>query len=417
MVLDIFCSGFCGRGVMLKNVLTLALLFLAAPVLGQGYHDYGPSCTTGVCNTHAASPYKSVLSAPYGNSPWATNNCGSATAYYVCRVYDVNPCTPPKILGTNGQCVDPPPPTCTPPQVLNTQTNQCETPPPDCSSQLPGSAWNGEACTCPAGTTQGYSGTVSGGLQQSCISQNPQEGCPAGSYQIQVGGVDQCWTPEPENPCPEGSYAVTLEGVEQCWTPDEGQANCPEGTYYVEINNVGQCYNPEPNIEDPGSSSSTSSGGSASSSTSSSGAAGSGFDDSNIVARLDQLKNKADSTNTKLDEANEHLEGIKDILEGEGVQPMPGHSQASVGTFGEVNTAFYSRVSSAPVVQAFSNMADLVSLAGAECPEFSIEFPEPIDTTASTDLHCSLYAVAAPYLSAVMMVVWSWAAFRVFGSA
>ncbi|HTF85332.1 MAG TPA: hypothetical protein VL987_12190 [Cellvibrio sp.] len=295
--------------------------------------------------------------------------------------------------------------------------------PPDCNLQMPGSQWDtyGEACVCPTGTTQGYSGTVGGGLQQSCINQNPQEGCPAGSYQIQIDGVDQCWTPDPPDTCPEGSYPVTMNGVEQCWTPDEGQENCPTGTYYVEINGVGQCYNPQPNIDDPddpGSSSSTSSGGSSGSTSSSGGTVGGGgeFDDSRIVGRLDQIRNKIDSTNTKLDTANETLTGIKDILDGD-AQPMPGHSQATVATFAGVNQAFYGRLVSSPIGNAFSGVSSLVNLAGAECPEFSVELPEPIGITASTALHCEVYLSVASVFSVVMYAVYAFTAFRIFASA
>ena len=96
---------------------------------------------------------------------------------------------------------------------------------------------------------------------------------------------------------------------------------------------------------------------------------------------------------------------------------LPVHSQSDASTFDEANANFKARLDGAPVVQAFSGMADIVNVDAGQCPEFSIDFPSPINTTASTDIHCTLMTTIAPVLSAVMIVVYIWVAFRIFASA
>lgn len=300
-------------------------------------------------------------------------------------------------------------------------------PPPDCSEQIIGSVWNGEACLCPAGTTQGYQCTLESGCSDSCINPLPPEGCPEGQLQFQVDGEDRCFDPYPPDTCPEGSYPIMVDGVEQCWTPDQGSDQCPDGTYYVEINEVGQCYNPQPNIDDPddgSSSSSSSSGGDGGSSSSSGIPGGSNFDDSGITSRLDQTNNKLDSANSKLDKANNTLTGmdeklgdIKSVLDGP-AQAMPGHSQASAQTFAEANANFATRVGNAPVVAAMNSFKNLISVSAAECPTLEIDLDGPIQVSAESDFHCTMWAqYIAPVFSVLIYIMYLWVAFRVFGSA
>lgn len=409
MVLDIFYIRFFSRSFLFAAFLILILVCPLA--FSQTWTNSGSSCNLTYITTNCQSK----------NSPWRIQSTPnhptcSGASIHVCQI-------------NSSPCVSP--------QVWNQMTFICDSPPPPDCSHLAGSSWDGEGCSCPSGMTPGLTGGVSGGLSEACINENPpEEGCPEGSYQVQIGEDDLCWSPPPENECPEGSYMVNYNGLEQCWTPDPGSENCPEGTYYYEVNGVGQCFNPNANSSSSSSSStstSTSSGGVGSSSSSGGGGgdgsssgggtgdgegeSGTEFDDSNIVGALNQLKNKADSTNSKLDDANETLTGIKDILEGEGGDTMPGHSEGSHPSFAAVNAAFYSRISTTQISQAFSGVSNLVSLSSAECPVLEIEFPEPISITASTSIHCDTYASAALVFQIVMSAVWLFAAFRIFASA
>lgn len=405
---------------MFKNVLRfylrcllvgLFLIFFSAPAFSS-WSESGLA----VCNDNLPSDFcaSSAAGRPFYTSyipghGWCP---GSDNGLHICYIWigGDSPCPAGEVWHQSSQsCVSDTPP------------------PPDCSQQIIGSVWNGEACLCPAGTTQGYQCTMESGCSDSCINPNPPEGCPEGQLQFQVDGEDRCFDPYPPDTCPEGSYPIMVDGVEQCWTPDQGSDQCPDGTWYVEINEVGQCYNPQPNIDDPddgSSSSSSSSGGDGGSSSSSGIPGGSNFDDSGITSRLDQTNNKLDSANSKLDKANNTLTGmdeklgdIKSVLDGP-AQSMPGHSQASAQTFAEANANFATRVGNAPVVAAMNSFKNLISVSAAECPTLEIDLDGPIQVSAESDFHCTMWAqYIAPVFSVLIYIMYLWVAFRVFGSA
>lgn len=315
------------------------------------------------------------------------------------------------------------------------ESGQCELPPPpECP---PGSTLENEVCTCPAGQSIGYAGTVEGGLAEQCIDDSqPPDSCDGKTIIGTYNGQPVC--DNLENACPAGYNPGLVNGELYCSPIIDNDPNCPDGGSYGTVGGVTACWDPEPNINDPDyppnqDPNSPSYPGPDPSNptypndpnwpspnnpnhTPAPEPEPGDFDDSRIIGELSKLNSKASVTNEKLDTANGHLSDIADKL-GQGGDPLPAHSQATAASFGEVNTAFTTRVGSSALVSSFSGMKNLVSTDGAECPEFSIDFPAPIDSTVSTIIHCELMALISPYLSAIMFAVFSFLAFRIFASS
>jgi len=95
---------------------------------------------------------------------------------------------------------------------------------------------------------------------------------------------------------------------------------------------------------------------------------------------------------------------------------LPAHSIAP-STFGEASASFKSRLDSAPLIQAFSGVATMLSFQNAACPTLSMNLPPPINSTVSTAVHCELYTSISNILSALMIVIWTFIGFRIFASA
>lgn len=291
---------------------------------------------------------------------------------------------------------------------------------------------SGEGCYCPGDQIEGLK-NIGGVLQPSCIEPFPPEDpddpddltCPAGQHPIQFGDDFFCWKEPEPNACPDGSLPYTQDGVDQCWTPDENNNECPPGTYKVMFGGQTSCMNPQPNIDDPDNPNNPDPNNPDPNNP------GPGnvtvnvdIDVSGITSRIDQTNAKLDQVNQNLDEGNESLKNIddtlgelKDVLDGP-AQPMPGHSQASVSTFGEANAAFVSRLSGSNLVAGMSSMSNLFSVAGATCPSLEFDLPQPINVSVDSDYHCQMWDQhVAPIWSILMYVMYMWVAFRVFGSA
>ena len=114
-------------------------------------------------------------------------------------------------------------------------------------------------------------------------------------------------------------------------------------------------------------------------------------------------------------EAADYLECI-----GNNKKDFAAHTVTDSGatTFGEVNQNFMDRLNGSPVVQSFSSFENIMTVEQSECPVFSIDLTDTlIGREISTDLHCQLMESIRPVLSIVMMIIWSFVAFRVFASA
>ncbi|KZZ09997.1 hypothetical protein A3746_28045 [Oleibacter sp. HI0075] len=63
-------------------------------------------------------------------------------------------------------------------------------------------------------------------------------------------------------------------------------------------------------------------------------------------------------------------------------------------------------------------MSDLVDTSNAQCPTFSIDLRDTIiGVVASTSVHCDLMETVESYIGGLMIIIYIWAGFRVFGSA
>ena len=96
---------------------------------------------------------------------------------------------------------------------------------------------------------------------------------------------------------------------------------------------------------------------------------------------------------------------------------LPPHTEAGVGSFDEANQIFKTRLDASPIVQSFSSMPGIMSVDSSACPSFSINFPSPINKTVSTEVHCDLMNTISPIISSVMIIVYTFAGFRIFASA
>jgi hypothetical protein len=139
-----------------------------------------------------------------------------------------------------------------------------------------------------------------------------------------------------------------------------------------------------------------------------------------------------DAITTSIDALGEQLAGINDSLELGACDPsqpdyyqcletpfsnLPDHSSTESTTIGEAVTQFNARIEASQVVQAFSGMAGLISLQAAQCPVFSIDLRgTPVNEQVSTTIHCDLRETIGPLISAVMIIVYVWIAFRIFAS-
>jgi hypothetical protein len=101
---------------------------------------------------------------------------------------------------------------------------------------------------------------------------------------------------------------------------------------------------------------------------------------------------------------------------GKDKKELPKHVETDSGakSIDEVNQNFINRLNKSPVVKSFNNIKNVVSVSGAQCPEFRAPlFGRDISTT----IHCTLWQLCAGVLSAVMIAAWSIIAFRIFASA
>ena len=139
------------------------------------------------------------------------------------------------------------------------------------------------------------------------------------------------------------------------------------------------------------------------------------------------ITNSVDALGSKLDAINSSLNsGPCDPNSPDYYQCMdtpmgnlPSHSSTGgATTIAEANTNFKARIDGAEVVQAFSGMANLINLSNAQCPEFSMDLRgTPINELVSTTVHCDLMETIKPIISAVMIIIYIWIAFRIFASA
>ncbi len=96
---------------------------------------------------------------------------------------------------------------------------------------------------------------------------------------------------------------------------------------------------------------------------------------------------------------------------------FPAHSSGEALTFADVNANFKTRLDGAPVIAAFSGIAEIVNFENSQCPPFEISVPAPIDKTVSTQIHCELMTDISPIIGPIMIIVYTVIGFRIFASA
>ncbi len=143
------------------------------------------------------------------------------------------------------------------------------------------------------------------------------------------------------------------------------------------------------------------------------------IDVSGIESRLDQsntLLGQIDSTiqsngssQANRDDSRDQI--LEEIAENTSTELPEGNFFS--GMFSEVS----SRLGNSALVQTFSGVANILNLSSAQCPDFSIDLPSPINSTVSTTVHCTVMDSVRTPLSAVMHVVFVIAGFRIVASA
>lgn len=78
---------------------------------------------------------------------------------------------------------------------------------------------------------------------------------------------------------------------------------------------------------------------------------------------------------------------------------------------------FKDRVTASPVLVSFNNVSGMFNTTAGTCPPLSIDLPYPINATVSSTLFCDLITSNSMALASVMMVVWSFVAFRILAGA
>ncbi|WP_370981007.1 hypothetical protein [Agaribacterium sp. ZY112] len=146
------------------------------------------------------------------------------------------------------------------------------------------------------------------------------------------------------------------------------------------------------------------------------------FDENNastIIGTINQVGAKIDSINEALN-SGPCDPNLTNYIECISPPPkdLPPNISAGVGSYEEAMTNFRSRITSSNVVQAFSDMTTIISLDNAICPGFSINLESTIiNKNISTTIHCDLMESVKPILSAVMLIIYTWIAFRIFASS
>jgi hypothetical protein len=102
----------------------------------------------------------------------------------------------------------------------------------------------------------------------------------------------------------------------------------------------------------------------------------------------------------------------------QGQTTLPEHTNNAGETVETATQGYFDRLTNAPIVQAFYNIVDVFPESGGSCPVIEIDLTNTIlGTTVSTNVFCELAEILAPYLSALMLIVYAIAAFRIFASA
>lgn len=144
-------------------------------------------------------------------------------------------------------------------------------------------------------------------------------------------------------------------------------------------------------------------------------------------------ENNTNAITNSLDILGSKLDGLNDSLNSGPCDPnqpdyyscldiptgnLPSHSQSEASSIAEANANFKSRIDNSDIVQAFTGMADLLSLENADCPMFSIDLTATIiNQNISTSIHCDLMESIRPVISPVMIIIFIWIAFKIFASA
>lgn len=82
----------------------------------------------------------------------------------------------------------------------------------------------------------------------------------------------------------------------------------------------------------------------------------------------------------------------------------------------DVDTGFYSLIQNAPILAAGNNLSNMFAGTG-ECPSFTLDIPQPLNTSITSSLHCEIYNSASGVLTAVFIGIYSFVGFRIIASA
>ena len=134
---------------------------------------------------------------------------------------------------------------------------------------------------------------------------------------------------------------------------------------------------------------------------------------------LRKMQNQLGDVNDELDAQSGYLHRAEEReLDRDSSRAMPEHTVNGSQSLAEALDSFMTGLSSTPLVQSFSAVADVIPSSGGSCPVLSIDLSAtPIGEVVSTDIHCSLFLDIAAELSLICLVMYSILGFRIVVSS
>lgn len=225
------------------------------------------------------------------------------------------------------------------------------------------------------------------------------------SYEIK-DWIDAENTGMPCTSMPAGSTVTTQISI---GTKEEG--GCRSGFSYGEINGVPGCYGAPsgmPNGQAPSNGGSAGNNGGRgddgsidTSDSNSDGSCPAGYSPMQLGGRV--VCGKASSTGSG---GNTGGQG--------GESDVPSHTTSTAHTFGEAASNFATGIKDTPVARAIGGMSSIFPSGSGACPTPGFDV---FGRHFVIDFHCTLFALVASTLSALMMVVWTFLGLRIIASA
>jgi hypothetical protein len=305
-------------------------------------------------------------------------------------------------------------------EVWNQEIQDCDAPPFDCPV---GTVLVGDFCL-PEAPEEDDCQNISGYINGQAVCDDKKDECEAAGGQYgQFNGQDACVPPEEDTGCESGSTTTIIDNGDGTFgyvcNSDDDITDNENGTDDEKNNNndLGGDEDrdiPPPNPEDttdPDPQDLT--------------------DDTELQREQlgesqEQSKELRNQTN-QLDDINNELNVQTDELRTIGekstnisdkidlmVTPnaLPAHTSNNAQSSAEAFSNFATRISNAPLLLAGSNVSGIFSSSGASCSPLVIDLSSTPIGILSTNIFCELLDDLAPYLSAVMLAVFSFLGFK-----